>query len=214
MIQGVLLDMDGVLVDSEELIYLAAKQMFSEHGVQVNKEDFKPYIGTGEDSYLGNVAKKYKFPIDLTQDKVRVYTIYNELAQNQLVELPGVREFISRCKSKSLKLAIATSADETKMLTNLEAIGLEKSNFDTLVNGLEVKNKKPDPEIYLKAASQLGLNPKNCLVVEDAINGIQAGLAAGAKCLALTTSYPAEQLQNAHWICGTLSDAPEESISW
>ncbi len=214
MIEGVLFDMDGVLVDSEELIYLSAKQMFSEYGVIVNKEDFTPFIGTGENSYLGNVAKKYDFLIDIERDKARVYQIYQELAKNQLKELPGVLDFIQRCKSKSLKLAVATSADEIKMLTNLKAIGLNISLFDATVNGSEVKYKKPHPEIYLEAAKRLNLKPENCLVVEDAINGIEAGLKAGAKCLALTTSYPKELLEEANWICHNLSDAPEECINW
>lgn len=206
--------MDGVLVDSEELIYLSAKQMFSEHGISVSREDFQPFIGTGEDSYLGNVARIYNFPIELDRDKARVYDIYHKLARTRLKELPGVRDFIDRCKSRSLKLAIATSADETKMVTNLNAIGLETSLFDTTVNGLDVAEKKPNPEIYLKAASKLRLDAKNCLVVEDAVNGIPAALAAGARCLALSTSHPLEQLQMAHWVCENLAKAPDESISW
>lgn len=202
--------MDGVLVDSEELIYLSAKQMFHEHGIEVIPEDFKPYIGTGENSYLGNVAKKYHLQIDLKRDKARTYEIYTQLASDNLKLLPGVKDFIARCQARKLKLAIATSADEVKMLVNLKATKLDEGIFDATVNGLEVEHKKPHPEIYLKAAEKLGVSPFDCIVVEDAVNGIEAGKAAGCRCVALTTSFTAEALHRADWIFKDLSAIADE----
>lgn len=214
MIEAVLFDMDGVLVDSEELIYLAARQMFKEHGISVTREDFIPFIGTGENSYLGNVAKKYRFPIDINRDKARTYKIYARIAPQHLRILPGVRSFIRECKKKKLRLAVATSADEVKMTINLKAAGLYTGIFDTSVNGLEVVHKKPHPEIYLKAAEKLNVEPSACLVVEDAVNGIEAARAAGAKCLAVTNSFSATELAKADWIVDNLSEVSEEVLSW
>jgi HAD superfamily hydrolase (TIGR01509 family) len=214
MIRAVLFDMDGVLVDSEELIYLAAKQMFEEHGITVKRDDFIPFIGTGENSYLGNVAKKYGFPMDISCDKARTYEIYAQIAPRTLKLLPGVMSFIRKCKNKKLKLAVATSADEIKMTVNLKAAGLYTGVFDATVNGLEVIHKKPHPEIYLKAAKKLNLEPSACLVVEDAVNGIEAARAAGARCLAVTTSFNAEELVKADWIVNNLSEVPEVVLSW
>lgn len=214
MIEAVLFDMDGVLVDSEELIFLAAKEMFREHGISVVKEDFKPYIGTGENSYLGNVAKKYGFPMDIPRDKARTYEIYAEMAPQKLKLLPGVISFIEKCKNKNLRLAVATSADETKMTVNLKAVGLDTGVFDATVNGLEVLHKKPHPEIYLKAAEKLNLEPSACLVVEDAVNGVESAKTSGAKCLAVTNSFSANELVKADWIVNNLSEISEDVLSW
>ncbi|NJK85813.1 MAG: HAD family phosphatase [Bacteroidales bacterium] len=107
-------------------------------------------------------------------------------------------------------MAVATSADETKMLINLKVAGLEAKMFDALVNGLEVEHKKPHPEIYLKAAEKVGIQPSQCLVIEDAINGIVAAKSAGCKCLALTTSFSADKLENADWIVKDLSEIDDE----
>jgi len=207
-IQAVLFDMDGVLVDSERQICLAAIQMFKELGVTVQPDDFLPFVGAGENRYLGGVAQKYGIELDIDAAKFRTYTIYGEIVHGQLEPLAGVREFIARCRAKGVKTAIATSADFMKMEINLREIGLPAETFDATVNGLEVVNKKPSPEIYLTAAKKVGVAPENCLVVEDAINGVQAAKAAGMYCLALTTSFRAEQLWQADWICRDLSEAP------
>jgi beta-phosphoglucomutase-like phosphatase (HAD superfamily) len=86
--------------------------------------------------------------------------------------------------------------------------------FDTIVNGLDVERKKPFPDIYLKAAERLGVHPSECLVIEDAVNGIDAGLAAGCKCLGLTTTFNAEQLHKAQWITSDLASIPSQALSW
>ncbi|MFA6126815.1 MAG: HAD-IA family hydrolase [Bacteroidales bacterium] len=214
MIKGVLFDMDGVLVDSEEFMCEAAIRMFSEKGLSVKKEDFDPFVGMGENRYLGGVAEKYGCDFDLEKDKARAYEIYAEITRGKLVPLPGVHVFIKRCRKRSLKLAVATSADRIKMEINLSALGLPEGTFDQTINGLEVKRKKPFPDIYLETARRLGLKPGECLVVEDAVSGIDAARAAGCKCLALKTSFPEVRLFNADWICNTLEDAPDDSISW
>ena len=204
--------MDGVLVDSEKFICEAAIQMFAEQCIYVEPEDFLPFVGTGESRYLGGVAEKYGYAMDLERDKTRTYEIYGEIVRGKLKPLDGVLDFISFCRKRGLKLAVATSADKVKMEINLREIGIPASTFDATINGLEVVNKKPDPEIFLKAASKLGLKPEACLVVEDAVNGIRAGKAAGCKCLGLTTSFSAALLKEADWITEDLSQVPEELI--
>ena len=207
MIQAVLFDMDGVLVDTERQICLAAIQMFKELGVTVQPDDFLPFVGAGENRYIGGVAEKYNIDIDIEAVKFRTYTLYGEIVHGQLNPLAGVHDFIADCRTKGIKTAIATSADLMKMEINLREIGLPAETFDATVNGLEVVHKKPSPEIYLKAAEKVGVEPVHCLVIEDAVNGVQAAKAAGMYCLALTTSFNAEQLKQADWICKDLSEA-------
>ena len=214
MIKGILFDMDGVLVDSEAYISEAAILMFREIGLTVTREDFKPFTGMGENRYLGGVAEKYGIKVDIEKVKARTYDIYSNLVRNKLVPLPGANDFVSKCRKRGFKLALATSADKIKMEVNLKEIGLPADSFNSIVTGMDVTRKKPFPDIYIKAAESLGLKTMECLVVEDAVSGIEAGKAAGCRCLGLTTSFTADSLKDADWICDTLLNAPEEALNW
>ena len=214
MIKGVLFDMDGVLVDSEPFICKAAIMMFSELGVKALPEDFLPFVGMGENRYIGGVAEKYHIVINIKQVKARTYEIYEKIVKGHLSPLKGAHEFIKRCKNRGLLLALATSADLTKMNVNLREIGLPPQSFNSTINGLEVERKKPFPDIYIKAAERIGLKPMECLVVEDAVSGIKAAKSAGCKCLAVTSSFDVADLHEADWICQSLLNVPEEVISW
>jgi HAD superfamily hydrolase (TIGR01509 family) len=214
MIKGVLFDMDGVLVDSETFICEAAVLMFRELGVKVSHEDFKPFVGMGENRYIGGVAQLHGVNIEIDEVKSRTYEIYGEIVKGKLKPLPGVHEFISKCIRNGFRLALATSADRIKMEINLKETGLSIDSFQAIITGLDVKYKKPSPEIYLKAAKSLGLKPENCLVVEDAVSGIESGKTAGCRCLAVTTSFPASSLGRADWICDSLLNVPEEVLNW
>jgi len=213
MLKGIIFDMDGVLVDSEEFICEAAIKMFAERGVYVTPSDFIPFVGTGEDRYIGGVAEKYGLIFD-TSMKARTYEIYSEIVKGRLSPLRGAAEFIAEAKAKGLKLAVASSADRIKVDVNLKEAGLSHDTFDVIVSGSDVIKKKPDPEIFLKAASRLGLKPDECLVVEDAVSGVKAAKAGGFRCLALTTSFTPEQLAEADWIAPDLAEVPAEATLW
>lgn len=214
MIKGVLFDMDGVLVDSEAFICKAAIMMFEEIGIKATPEDFHPFLGMGENKYLGGVAQKYGKRVDIEKVKSRTYEIYGSIVKGNLNPLPGAHEFLSLCRKKGFMLALATSADKIKMEASLKEIGLGEDTFHSIVTGLDVENKKPFPDIYLKASENLGLKPDECLVVEDAVSGIRAAKTAGCRCLAVTTSFDASVLQQADWICNSLLRVPEEAINW
>lgn len=209
---GVIFDMDGVLCDSEPYICEAACRMFEEaHGVTVAPADFAPFVGTGEDRYLGGVAEKHGVALAMPANKERTYAIYLGIIRGRLDPLPGAVAFIADCRRRGLKLAVATSADAVKMEGNLRQIGVPPSSFDAVVTGSDIERKKPHPDIFLLAAERLGLPAPRCFVVEDAPNGIRAGKAAGAPCLGLTTSFTEEALRDAgaDWIAPDLSRIPD-----
>lgn len=213
-IQAVLFDMDGVLLESERFINQAGVLMFREKGYEVDPDDFLEFTGMGEDRYLGGVAEKNDIPFNTKVDKARTYEIYETLVMNNIDPLPGVRNFIHKCKTRGLKIAVATSADQIKMEINLKEIDIPVSTFNATVNGLEIKHKKPAPDIFLEAAAKLEVDPFCCLVVEDAVSGVKAGKAAGARVLALTTTFSREDLAEADWIAADLSKAPAEVLLW
>ncbi len=197
-VRGVIFDMDGVLCESEPFIAEAGCRMFAEtYATTVTPEDFRPFVGTGEDRFLGGVAEKFGIKLQLPRDKQRTYAIYLEIIRGRLQPVPGAREFVADCRQRGLKLAVATSADRIKMLGNLNEIGLPPVTFDACITGDNIHHKKPNPEIFIVAASQLGLAPGDCLVVEDAVSGVQAAKAAGSPCLGLTTSFDGLTLRQA-----------------
>lgn len=206
--EGVIFDMDGVLCDSEPFVLEAAVRMFKRtYDTDVASDDFTPFVGAGEDRYLGGVAELYGIELNLERDKARTYESYLEIIKGRLQPMKGVVGFIRTCRETGLKLAVATSADLIKMTGNLQEIGLPPDTFDVCVNGLDVVNKKPDPEIFMTAAAGLGLDASSCIVIEDALNGIQAAKACGARCIGITGTFSEEELlaAGADWVAADLA---------
>jgi len=203
---AVIFDMDGVLVDSEPLINAAAIAMFKEKGLVVQPEDFLPFVGTGEERYVGGVAETYGFQLDASEAKRRTYEIHLDLVPTQLEAFPGVHDLIQTCRASGLLVAVASSADEIKVAANLRKIGLPPESWDAVVTGEAVRKKKPAPDIFLITAERLKVSPEACVVVEDAVNGIQAARAAGMRSIAVAQTFPAERLHEADVVREKISD--------
>ena len=142
-------------------------------------------------------------------DKDRTYEIYLQLIPGRLQPLPGAHEFVAAARGRGLKLALATSADRIKLHGNLTAINLPEPLFDVAITGGDVQRRKPHPDIFLLAAERIGIAPADCLVVEDAPSGLQAGRAAGCLCLGITITFAEEKLRaaGADWIASDLAHA-------
>src|SRR5690349_14212784 len=115
IIRAVIFDMDGVLTDSEPLINAAAIEMVRELGWSVRPDDFVPFVGTGEDRYIGGVAELYGIPLDLPAAKHRTYEIYLDLVPKRLKAFPGAVSLVQTCRRTGLKIAVASSADRIKI---------------------------------------------------------------------------------------------------
>jgi len=204
--RAVIFDMDGALTDSEPLINEAAIAMFKEKGLTVQTEDFIPFVGAGEERYVGGVAEKYNFPLDPVEGKQRTYEIYIDLVPNKLKAFPGVLELVKACRGAGLRVAVASSADGNKVRVNLQNIGLPNESWDAVIGGELVEHKKPAPDIFLLAAKKLGIDPAECVVVEDAVNGIQAAKAAGMRSVGVAHTLPAKDLQAADVVKEKIAD--------
>src|SRR5947208_13492046 len=100
-LSGIIFDMDGVLCDSEPFIAAAAMEMFRQtYGQTVERADFAPFVGAGEDRFIGGVAEKYGITLTMPRDKLRTYTIYLELIRGQLQPLPGAVDFIRASRQR------------------------------------------------------------------------------------------------------------------
>ena len=210
-IKGVLFDMDGVLIDSEPFILEAAIQGLKQFGVNAVPEDFTPFIGAGETRYLGGPSEKYGVAFQ-PEMKTVVYAIYADiLKQHPDAVYDGVFDVINYVKSK-YKAAVCSAADLIKVEHNLNAIGVTPAFLDALVTGSDVTRQKPFPDIFLKGAQLIGIPPENCVVVEDAINGIKAAKAAGSLSVGVTTSFTAEELKeqaNPDYIIDNIKQLPD-----
>lgn len=196
-VSAVLFDMDGVLCNSEERSRLAGVDLFAEMGVQVSEADFFPFMGTGEANFLGGVAQLHGVKdFDVSSAKARFFQIYLEkyAKPNSGLGFPGALDLITQCKAAGLKVALASSADRLKIDANLAAAGLPFSVFDAIVSADAFKNLKPAPDIFLAAAKALDVSTVECVVVEDALAGLQAAKAAGMRCIAVTTTLGDDKL--------------------
>ena len=212
--KGIIFDMDGVLVDSEPFIIKAVIQALAEFGLKITAQDFHPFTGTGEKNCVRGMAKNHNFPIDIEKATTRTYDIYLELIRGNLKPLPGAKEFITECKRLGKKISVATSADMRKAAGNFAELKIPPETFDAIIYGNNVKHTKPAPDIFLLAAEKMGVAPKDCLVIEDALSGIQAAKAAGAKCLAITSSFTPEILIGADFYAPDLAHVPAEAVNW
>ncbi len=210
--RAVIFDMDGVLTDSEPLICAAAMAMFREHGVVVQASDFHPFVGAGENRYIGGVAEKYGVALDIERAKARTYEHYLAMVPVRLEAFPGAVELVRQCLAAGLGCAVASSADRIKVEANLNKIDLPPAVWGAIVTAEDVQRRKPAPDIFLTAASRLGVRPEQCTVVEDAVNGIAAAKAAGMRCVAVTTTFPAERLGQADLIRPSIREIRPEDL--
>lgn len=204
---AVIFDMDGVLTDSEPVINAAAIAGLAEYGVHAVPDDFIPFIGTGENRYIGGVAEKYGLEFK-PEIKARVYEIYLEIVGQKLKTYEGVAEMLSHLKKDGWVLAVASSADRIKVDANLRTAGIPHSLFSAIVSGEDIIKKKPSPDIFMKASELINIPPSCCIVIEDALTGIKAARAAGMKNIAITTSFTTDVLEkeNPDFICRNTVD--------
>ncbi|CAN6295323.1 unnamed protein product [Urochloa humidicola] len=197
-VSAVLFDMDGVLCNSEEPSRQAAVDVFAEMGVEVTVDDFVPFMGTGEANFLGGVARvKGVKDFNPESAKKRFFEIYLDkyAKPNSGIGFPGALELIMECKNAGLRVAVASSADRIKVDANLAAAGLPVSLFDAIVSADAFENLKPAPDIFLAASKNLGVDTDECIVIEDALAGVQAAKAAEMRCIAVTTTLEEDALQ-------------------
>jgi HAD superfamily hydrolase (TIGR01509 family) len=207
---GLIFDVDGVIADTEAVNARASIKVFADlFGLEgVVRKDFEAGLGRGAEEYVKAAAKVHG--LELTEEQIKKATQLRQeyflkiLSQEPLPPFPGVLELMDKAmKEKNFRVAIATSGTLDKSRAVLEAAKVPYRKV-IYITGSDVKNKKPDPELFLLAAERIGIEPADCVVIEDAPNGVQAAKAAGAKCIAVTNSTNAANLSEADLICDSL----------
>ncbi|MFA5714871.1 MAG: HAD family phosphatase [Candidatus Paceibacterota bacterium] len=206
MIKGVIFDMDGVLTDNKEQDFTAWKRLFTDFGLDLNFEGYKSFTGMKGEAivlkYIKPEAKEEEATM-LTRRKEDYFI--EEIKKTKIEPTKGVVRLLNDLKENNIKIGIGTAAMEFKAYAILKELGI-KDFFEVLVSAEKVKKGKPDPETYLKVAEYLNLKPEECIVIEDAPNGIEAAKNGGIKCIAITSTHKESELQQADKIIDSFDE--------
>jgi beta-phosphoglucomutase len=183
MIRAVLWDLDGTLVDSEEYHWRAWREIMAAEGIAITRDDFLATFGQRNDAILPNWLGTGVSPERVQKIGDAKERRYRELVKSEgLAPLPGVVEWVKRLRTEDWRQAVASSAPRRNVEVVLEALNLAEY-FQATVSAEDVHVGKPDPEVFLSAASRVDVPPDRCVVVEDAAAGIEAATRAGMRCI-------------------------------
>ncbi len=202
---GVIFDLDGVLVDTGQWHRGAWDDLAQKEGLVMSDEFFRQTFGMQNYQIIPMLAGQ-----DLPRDEIDRMSEwkerrYRELILGKLELLEGVAELLGELMDAGFRLAVGTSTPQVNLAFMLEHLPL-KDSFDAYVTGEDVAHGKPAPDTFLRAAEKLGLEPGRCVVVEDAVAGIQAALAASMPVVAVTTTRNRSELAQAALIVDSLAE--------
>mgnify|MGYP001571143100 CR=1 FL=1 len=212
MIKAVIFDMDGVISDTLSFHTEAESKVLLRYGICISPQEIlKEFNGVPDRDGFTIIFKRFNRPLNLQKVKDEKWAFFQELAKNQIPIIPGSLEFIDELIKNRLILGLASSAPSRAIDLVVETLKI-KGKFGVIVGTEEVERGKPSPDIFLLAATRLKVDPRNCIVIEDAVTGIKAAKAAGMKCIAITTTHERNQLQEADRIIDSFDELSMEDI--
>ncbi|MGD0116134.1 MAG: HAD family phosphatase [Dehalococcoidia bacterium] len=204
MIEAVLWDMDGVLVNTAPFHYQAWRALFASLGRDLSEEEFQRTFGLRNDDILRTVLGE-TLPERLRELGDCKEELFREAIKGRIAPLPGAVDLVRRLRAAGVKQAIVSSAPRRNVETILEVLALTAS-FDALVTEDDVQRGKPDPQGYLLGADRVGIAPAACVVIEDAPAGVEAAKRAGMRCIGLAAARRPEELSAADLVVASLED--------
>ena len=194
-IKAVIFDLDGVIVSTDQYHYKAWKQLADKEDIPFDETINNQLRGVSRmeslEIILKNADRSYddKEKFEMTEYKNDIYRkSLEDLSEDDI--LPGFWDVYHHCRDNNIKMAVGSSSKNTKKI--LKAIGLDDA-FDAVADGTDIENSKPDPEVFWTAAARLGIDSKFCLVVEDAVSGIEAAKNGGMVAVAIGDATSSEK---------------------
>lgn len=208
MLKGAIFDHDGLMFDTEKIWQKNWNLVAREMGITL-PDEFKKEICGSNGQHTLDVIQKYYHVEDGREIRDRVIeSVAHDEIENPIEMKEGLLDILEMFQKHGVKMAVASSSPKEMILMNLKRSHLEKY-FEVVVSGKDVKHGKPAPDIFLLAAEKLGIDPKECYVFEDAYNGIQAGVSAGAQTIMVPDLLqPNNEIRNMlHAVCESLKEA-------
>jgi beta-phosphoglucomutase len=208
---GVLWDMDGVIVDTYELHLESWDVVLPDYGIEMTEKDYKETFGMNNKMILTILMQKEPDPDLLQEVGDRKEAAFREIARQQKVTpMPGVVEWLERFTSWGCSQAIASSAPHENIDTLVAIMKLNKY-FKACVSGAALP-AKPDPAIYLEAARQLGVVADNCVVIEDAVVGVEGAHRAGMSAIGVTSTHDVKALNSAEIVTESMAKLDRHEV--
>jgi len=205
MIKAVLFDFDGTLVNNMKYHYKAYKKVLTKLGIKLKPNDIYLIEGKRGEEIVSLILKKSGIKANIEEIVKEKRKLYNQIAKDLKINQEA-RELIINLKSIGIKTGIVTGGKRKNVIKTL---GNDKSLFDIMICGDDVKNSKPDPEPYIKCCKKLNLSPSECIVIENAPLGILSAKRAGMTCISITTTLSKKHLQNADFIVKDFNEIRE-----
>lgn len=191
-----LFDMDGTLVDNCRWHVASWQEFARRHGRSIAEEQILEWMGATSAFYMGKIFGCAVPPAECALYTAEKESLYREMYRPHMKLPPGLGGILAEAKSRGIKLAIATGGSRDNVDFILDGLAI-RPLFDAVIDAACYKNGKPAPDCYLKAAEALGVKPGECLVFEDAVNGVESGKAAGMKVVATTATIARAALAEA-----------------
>ena len=194
--KAVIFDMDGVIVDTNPTHHTAWHRYFEQHGKPLTDADFLQHVSGKHNS---QIVRHLFADKPLTDDEIRQLgdekeALFRELYKDIITPVSGIPEFLKALKEAGIKTAVGTSAPLENLDFVLDALDL-RPYFDVLLHERSITHPKPDPEVYQKAMSMLGVSPDESVIFEDSMTGIQAAKASGAYVVGVATTQSPDELR-------------------
>ena len=194
--QAIIFDMDGTIVDNMHIHLETWLSFLSDHNIHLDKEGFEKQGHGNLTEIISRIFKLDKRDPEVQRIGQAKEKFYRDAYRGRIIEISGFIETLQRLKHQNISRALATMGDTPNIDLVVDALEI-RDQFESIIGGHEVENGKPHPEIFLKTLDRLQVHPKNSLVIEDSISGIQAAINARIRVIGITTSYNRERLMDA-----------------
>ncbi|MDD5022908.1 MAG: HAD family phosphatase [Candidatus ainarchaeum sp.] len=183
MVKGILFDFDGVIADTEPLHYRTFNETLKELGIKIMEDEWKKFEGTGSDHIMKTLFNDNKIEHNTEEwIKKRRDRFWDHIKNNEIPLKKGLLEFLNLLDNKGIKKAVCSGSRTDSIEYILEKNNIRKY-FQAVCGIDQVKNRKPDPEVFLLGAKKIGVDISNCIIIEDSIVGVQAARKTSAKCV-------------------------------
>ncbi|MBP7175178.1 MAG: HAD family hydrolase [Thermoclostridium sp.] len=199
MIKAIIFDMDGVIIDSEPIHFESDQLTMKFFGIEVSHGELNKYVGVANPVMWAELKEKFNLSASVDELLEKQDHFKGFLFNNRKLEpIDGIRNLLAEAQKAGMKIGLASSSGRTFIEMILNRLGIIHY-FEVIVSGEEVKNSKPAPDIFLKAAEFLKISPNNCLVIEDSQHGVRAAILAGMTCIGFNNPNSGTQdLSSAH----------------